>query len=391
MTPARRLVLDIQACQDPVDGRRGLGRVVQELAAALDARDGAVAAILLNPALPPPVRLAGGLSQSSRLGWNTPGAVAALAGAGPIAYHVMAPFNSGPGPSPPIPGGELRDGVALIVTLHDLIPLHDPDRLLRGQAARRHRARCEVVAAADLVLCVSAFTRADAVARLGADPGRLVAVGNGAGEDFRPADPGDDDAGSVARALPELAGRAPVVAVAGGDERKNTSRLIAAYATLPAAVRRRHPLALVCDTGPAVAARWRADATAAGVGADVVLTGFLSDEVLVSLHRCAALAVLASLDEGYGLPVAEAIACGTPAITSSTTALPEILDLPESTFDPLDTAAMGAALLRGLTDAPFRARLLAAGRAAAPRHRWSAVAGRVMEAVAALDGVRRAG
>jgi glycosyltransferase involved in cell wall biosynthesis len=82
--------------------------------------------------------------------------------------------------------------------------------------------------------------------------------------------------------------------------------------------------------------------------------------------------------------VAEAIACGVPAVSSATSALPEILGLPESVFDPLDVDDMARVIERGLVDDGLRARLLAAGRAVEPLHRWPAVADRALEAVASL-------
>jgi glycosyltransferase involved in cell wall biosynthesis len=378
--PARRLLLDIQAAQDPVHGDRGLGRVSLELAAELDRRPGAVAGVLLDPALPPPRHIPPSLAASPRLGWNTPATFAQASFEGPVAYWVLSPFERGNGRVASIPRYVLDSDVPLIVTLHDLIPLHDPERHLPGRAFLRYRVRCQLVGAADLVLCVSEYTRADAMARLQLAPGRCRVVGNGAAERFRPAQPGDDDS---TVGLLGVSGD-PVLAVTGGDERKNTPRLIEAYALLPVALREAHPLVVVCDLDPGVASLWRSVAARAGVLSQVVFTGLVDDDALVALYRRAALVVMPSLDEGYGLPVAEAIACGVPAVSSATSALPEILGLPESVFDPLDVGDMARVIERGLVDDGLRARLLAAGRAVEPLHRWPAVADRALEAVASL-------
>ncbi|HET9051648.1 MAG TPA: glycosyltransferase family 1 protein, partial [Candidatus Dormibacteraeota bacterium] len=379
-----RLLLDVQALQGP-DGERGIGRAVAELAAELDGREGALSALLLNPLLALPARFPPELLGSPRLRWSSVDAVRAAMRDGGAAYHVPSPYDTGsPGPVA-IPEHALRGDLPLVVTVHDLIPLHEPERRLPGALRQRHDARSELVRAADAVLCDSEFTRLDAVERLGLDPRRTAVTGNGAAARFRPPRGREDPGGLLRSALPGL-GHPYVLCVSGGDERKNTAGLLRAYALVPASVRRRHQLVVSCDLDPGIGRAWRAQARAAGLDdGEVVLTGFVPDEVLVALYQRAALVVMPSLDEGYGLPVAEAIACRRPVVTSNASALPEILGLPESTFDPLDEEAMARAIERGLGDGEFRSRLVAAGDRVSPEHRWPAVADRVLAAVGRLD------
>jgi glycosyltransferase involved in cell wall biosynthesis len=391
---APRLVLDMQGCQDVRNGDRGIGRYVAGAAAALCRRDGAVAAMLLNPQLPVPGHLANEILDSPLLGWNTAAAVDAAAAGGPIAYHLLSPFETGtPGPIA-VPTHAVGEGAALVATLYDLIPLHDPDRHLPGQALRRYHQRLELLRSCDLLLCISEHTRRDAVASLGVDPRRCVTVGGGADARFRPATPGDDAMSAVRRALPPVRRRV-VLAVTGGVERKNTERLISAYARLPRAVRAEHQLVVACELAPTVAALWSARVAAERLdGDEVVFTGFVDDDTLLALYQAATLVVMPSLDEGYGLPIAEAIACDTPVITSNTSALPEILEMPESTFDPRDVDNMARVLERGLIDDAFRLRLREAGRRAAPHNTWDAVAARTLAALEllgqpAVRGARR--
>ncbi len=106
---------------------------------------------------------------------------------------------------------------------------------------------------------------------------------------------------------------------------------------------------------------WRARQM--GVEDSVCLTGFVHDTTLLRLHQGSDLFVFPSLYEGYGLPVAEALACGTPVLAADASSLPEIVG-PDALFDATRPAAMAAAIERGLTDDGFRRRLLAAaGRA----------------------------
>jgi hypothetical protein len=91
----------------------------------------------------------------------------------------------------------------------------------------------------------------------------------------------------------------------------------------------------------------------------ICLTGVESDELLVLLHQGTDLFVFPSLYEGYGLPVAEALACGAPVLAADASCLPELLH-PEALFDPTDPQRIAAAVERGLTDEELRRRLIAA-------------------------------
>ncbi|HXA29261.1 MAG TPA: glycosyltransferase [Candidatus Angelobacter sp.] len=380
MTAAMRLVLDLQACQDVRNGDRGIGRYVAGLAEALHRRGDAVAAMVLNPQLPFPGHLDGELLDSPLLSWNTAGAIASSASQGDVAYHLMSPFEMSTPGCVAVPYHALGESTPLVATLYDLIPLRDPSVLPDADAVRRYRQRLELVRTADLLLCISEHTRQDAIRRLGVDPSRSVNVGGGASPRFGPGVP----------ALPPEVRRRIVLCVSGGVPRKNTERLISAYAQLPESLRAAHQLVVACDLHPDTRAAWSRHAQHEGLrDGEMVLTGFVSDDTLLSLYRSAALVVMPSLDEGFGLPVAEAIACDRPVITSNLSALPEILDMPESTFDPYDVADMSRVMQRALADEGFRDRLLDAGRRAQPHNTWDAVAERMVSSLQRLDVPRR--
>jgi glycosyltransferase involved in cell wall biosynthesis len=119
----------------------------------------------------------------------------------------------------------------------------------------------------------------------------------------------------------------------------------------------------------------------------VVFTGFVPDEVLVPLYQVADLFVFPSLYEGFGLPVAEAIACGTPVAFSRIPVLAELLDEPAAQFDPGDPHSIAEVLGRCLSDKDLRARLRAAKL---PRSAtWPSVAERTVEAYEAVAAVGR--
>jgi len=384
--PAYRLVLDIQATQNPAHAHRGIGRYVREHARAL-IRRGAVDALLLNPHLPFPRELDADLLCSPLLVWNTMSELRAVAAAadGPLAYHLMSPFELGAHAEGEIPTHVLHHDVPLVATLYDLIPLVEPERYAGDpERMRRYRVRSQLLAQADLVLAISDYTARTAVEHLGLDPARVATIGAGVSPFFHPATPGDAPAAVLGRNLPGL-DRPYVLAVAGGEPRKNTERLLDGWAALPPSLRGDYRLVLACQVDEETRTAWSAHLRAVGLGDDeVLLTGWVGDEVLRALYQQARLFVLPSLSEGFGLPAAEALACGCPTTTSATSSLHEVLDWAPATFDPTDPAAIAAAIERGLTDDAHRAALAARGRARAGELTWESVAGRSLDALSRL-------
>ena len=175
-----------------------------------------------------------------------------------------------------------------------------------------------------------------------------------------------------------------VVAVTGGDERKNTEGLLRGWGRLDPALRSSHHLVIATAHSPAVLRRWEGWAAEAGISDRVVFTGSVDDDEMVSILQGARLAVMPSLEEGFGLPVVEAAACGVPVICSNFTSLPEVLDEPAACFDPRDPDAIAHAIGRGLTDESYRQVLLSAGEWAAQRWTWPRVADDLVDGLAKL-------
>ncbi|APW40190.1 glycosyl transferase family 1 [Rhodoferax koreense] len=156
-------------------------------------------------------------------------------------------------------------------------------------------------------------------------------------------------------------GGAVVLAVGGVEERKNTRRLLAAFAALQV---RRPDTQLVIAGGAslldhdAYARAFQADLAASGLrqgtGEDVVLTGPVRDADMPALFRLARVVAMPSLREGFGLVVLEALASGTPVVVSNIAPFTEYLgDAPVAWADPLDVPSITAALDTALQRAPF--------------------------------------
>jgi alpha-1,3-rhamnosyl/mannosyltransferase len=223
-------------------------------------------------------------------------------------------------------------------------------------------------------VAISDFTADEAAAALGLDRARIAVAPLAAGSAFRPL---DEAAAAPVLAAHGLEDGGYVLAVGTLEPRKNLERLAAAHALLPAALRRRAPLALAggigwggVEAGPALAR-----GIAAG---DVRPLGRVDDAALAALYARAAAAAYPSLYEGFGLPVLEAMGCGAPLVHSATTAVAETAGGAGLAVDPLDPRAIASGLAAVLEDAALAARLRAAGPARAARFSWAETARRVV-------------
>jgi glycosyltransferase involved in cell wall biosynthesis len=255
----------------------------------------------------------------------------------------------------------------LVVTVHDLAFLRDPARATRRGASFFRRAIELARADATIVICPSQATLDDCVAN-GFDPARLRLVPWGI-----EADPVDPATVAGVRARFGLGG--PFVLWSGTIEpRKNLPTLLDAFERLD------DPDVTLVLAGPQ---GWNEDiAPRLDRLADRVrAVGFVDPDALRALYAGASVFCFPSLEEGFGLPVLEAMAQGTPVITSSGTATAEVAGDAGVLVDPTDVAALADALRRVLADATDAAALGEAGRVRAiAEFSWSRTAGALLDA-----------
>jgi glycosyltransferase involved in cell wall biosynthesis len=203
--------------------------------------------------------------------------------------------------SPWIDGVRVRSACPQVVTLHDLIPLKRRSEYLRTGV--RFRLRYMAVERAAKIIVPSQAVARDALEHLNVDGDRLVVIPEAAAPAMRPA--ADDEVAAV-RARYELP--AEYLLWVGGLEHPDPRKRVAALAE----TEREMPLVLV---GPTKA--WANELP------DVTLTGHVSDDELAAIYTGARSLVIASDDEGFGLPTVEALACGTPVVACDVPALRE--------------------------------------------------------------------
>ena len=266
------------------------------------------------------------------------------------------------------------------VTLYDLIPLLRKERYLSDpNIASWYYRKLESLKKADLLLAISANARTEAIDALQCAPASVVNISSAVDDIFRPR-------ALLPHARTELLARHGIkrefIMYTGGiDYRKNIEGLIEAYALLPAALRRGYQLAVVCSVQPADRMRLQRLAAKCKLAAgDLVLTGFVPDDDLVSLYNCTALFVFPSLHEGFGLPALEAMSCGAPVIGSNSSSIPEVIGRADALFDPASVADIAASMAAVLGDPQRQADLRAHGLVQSTRFSWDASAQRAIEA-----------
>ena len=257
----------------------------------------------------------------------------------------------------------------IVFTIHDLAFLRFPEHFTRV-GLRFFRRNLELAKReADLVLCSSLATVAEC-GEAGFEPGRLRHVPLGV--DAEAADVAD-----VERVRRAYTLERPYVLWAGTLEpRKNLARLLDAYGRLDAGV----DLVLVGPRGWKEDLERRLAALPGRARRRVRLLGFVPRADLGPLYAGAAVFCFPSLLEGFGFPVLEAMAQGTPVVTSQGTSTEELAGDAALLVDPRDPTAIAAALERVLTDADLRARLRDAGPSRAAGYTWARSAQLVREA-----------
>lgn len=257
-----------------------------------------------------------------------------------------------------------------VVTLHDLGYLTFPD----AHTARRRRELDLTTRwslhAARRVIAISQATKADLVRYYGADPAKISVVYHGLAPEFRPVR--DPAVLAAAQLRYDLLNQPYFLYVGTLQPRKNLVRLIEAYAlALPVLkATSKPPLLVLAGRKGWLSAPIERRAAELGVTNHVRLIGYVPDADLVPLLSGARAFVFPSLYEGFGMPVLEAMACGTPVLTSTSSALPEVAGDAALLIDPQATSAIAAALLRLAHQPKLRAELREQGLVQAARFSW---------------------
>lgn len=269
--------------------------------------------------------------------------------------------------------------VPVVATLHDLIPLLNPERYLDQDPAFKqfYERRIGELKGVRALAAVSQSAANEAMTLLQFEADRIANTSEAADALFRPL----LLTGQQRQDLRARFGLAKpfVLYAGGGDPRKNLERLVEAFGRMPDKLRDRHQLLVVGRMGDGERAALELAARRQGMArSDLLFAGYVADDDLVGLYNDCAVFVMPSLHEGFGLPALEAMQSGAPVIGSDTSSLPEVIGLEDAQFDPLSVEAMSEMIARVLSDEGFGSRLVQHGLQRAAGFSWASSAERTI-------------
>jgi glycosyltransferase involved in cell wall biosynthesis len=273
--------------------------------------------------------------------------------------------------------------VPAVVTIHDLAPISFPQTFRRHNRVYLTWANLVTARRAQHILAVSEFTKNELVRLLSVPPEKITVTHNACDARFHPPASPSIDAFRARHGLPERF----ILFVGTLEPRKNLPTLLEAYARIAS----RTDVPLIIGGGKG----WLYDAVfarleALGLRDRVHFPGFLASEELPLWYAAATVFVFPSRWEGFGIPPLEAMACGTPVVTSNSSSLPEVVGDAGLMVGPDDIDGMGEAILRVLDDAELRAELRERGLRQAQRFSWHISAERTLRVYEqVLNGVGR--
>jgi glycosyltransferase involved in cell wall biosynthesis len=263
-----------------------------------------------------------------------------------------------------------------VVTIHDLTHTLFPGRKMRGLPYRlAYKAVIKnAVKKAKRVIAISKNTKNDLIEILRVPSYKIDVIYEAAGSEFRQVRP--EDLGTTAKIIKEKYNIGPPFLLYTGVHRyhKNLPRLIEAFAKLA----QKHQVLKLVMTGKPdpLYPEAQQKVEELGLSQSVVFPGLVSEEELIALYNLATAYVFPSLYEGFGLPVLEAMQCGTPVIASNTSSIPEIAGKSKDgtpnaiLFNPEEPEDMAEKIDQVLTDPNLQIKLIEKGLSRAKDFSW---------------------
>jgi glycosyltransferase involved in cell wall biosynthesis len=372
MVGMMKTVIDLQGCQS---GSRlgGIGRYALQLTKAMvnEARNDDIW-VVLNNQIPDAIanirsELSSSLPQNRIISFESIGRVSALASS-PLSFrtraaelcreHFIAQLKPDvvyvaslfEGLSEDVVGSvaNVSAAHATAVTLYDLIPLAHEKMYLTNEVSKTHYMRkVDQLMRADILLAISEFSRDQGRQLLDYPSDQIVNMSSASGDFFRPVHLDLTEKNNV---LAQFGITRKFLMYTGSfDQRKNQKKLIEAFSLLPAKTRADFQLVIVGNGWSGLYEDLRGHGAKYGLGSDeLIFTGKVGDDDLLKLYNLCFLFVFPSLSEGFGLPILEAMSCGTPAIGSNATSIPEVIGRSDALFDPTNPSAIAAKILEAV-------------------------------------------
>jgi glycosyltransferase involved in cell wall biosynthesis/ADP-heptose:LPS heptosyltransferase len=244
---------------------------------------------------------------------------------------------------------------------YDFTPLIIPDEHFKHSALHRlwYRQRIAQAKNCDLLFTISESSRDELHRFIDVPRTNSINVFGGRSPEFTKRNYSAQERQDKLR---KLGISKPFILYAGGLEpNKNLKRMVEGLAFLPDKIKADYEFVVVGKRNPGEEDRIRSFAADGPSKHMMNIVGYVSKDDLIDLYNLCSIFVFPSLREGFGLPPAEAMACGAPTIVSDRSSLPEVVANPDAEFDPESPAAIGAKINQVLSDTAFRNRLVSRG------------------------------
>ncbi len=265
--------------------------------------------------------------------------------------------------------------VPTLVTVHDIIPLDEP-QYYPAEQVQRFEKGVRTACQNGWIMCPSEFTKQRLMERFSADAQRIIVNPWASGTGIKLVEP------ARAQKVMNRYGIAPpyVIHLGAADPRKNTRHVIDAWAMLEKAARSSWELVIV-GLSDQTRSELMTIVERLSLEANVHLLGYVKEEELSCLMTGAEVLAYPSLSEGFGLPVLDAFATDTAVLAANATSVPEVTGDAAVLVDPVDSCAVARGLMKLMRDKRLREQLVEKGRARLEQYTWQATAARFVQTV----------
>lgn len=271
----------------------------------------------------------------------------------------------------------------IISTIHDVIPLR-----LASTCSPRFLKLFEenifnIAEKSSLILTVSDFSKSDICSCLDVDESKVIVTHLAASKIYKPY----DKLYSKQIIKTKLNVESPYILFVGGyTPRKNLKGLIESFSLLSDKLKNIYKLVIVAKRGISYDSTvdW---ASKKGVLDKCIFIDYVDEITMPFVYNAASLFVFPSFYEGFGLPVLEAMSCGTPVITSNTTSIPEVVGNSAILIDPRDTIALSKKIQETLEASELQQKLSREGIIRAKQFSWKTTAKKTLEAYSLLSKI----
>lgn len=275
------------------------------------------------------------------------------------------------------------DGVRVIATVYDIIPYIFKDKYLADRISYKWYMSCvDMLRWMDKLLVISNSVKEDLINYLNFSSDKIDVIYGAVNEKYRIIDISKNEKEKLFHKYGITSNY--IMCTGGDDERKNIQGLIVAYSAMPRELIDKYQLVIVCKLSPEAVSLYTNIIKDNNVVNRVILTNFVTDEELIQLYNLAYLMAFPSKYEGFGLPIVESWACGTPVLTSNNSSLGEIAGDAAILVDPFDIKDITRGLVTALTEVDL-SKLMEKAKNRLVQFQWPVVAENVIKAFSKIS------